>query len=335
MIIVTLGDPLSINVEAVSHLLAEKPRNPVILVGSHWHFQDQLGRIGKSVEVATLRADENPRRLPMKGEIHFWDIGGYERRAELLTDDERGRIALQTLEIIGRFRDVPIQAVVTAPIDKKAVHAAGFKFPGQTEFFENLWAGHGIMLLAGPRLRVGLATNHLPLSAVEASLTPEVLEEKVERLHWTLVNIFGMRMPRIAVCGLNPHCGDGGIFGNFDQAVAAPVIEQLKDKFAVLGPIPADTVFYRAMHGEFDAVLAMYHDQGLGPLKTVEFDSSINVTGGLKHLRVSPDHGPAQDRFLKGTASFTSFRHCWELANSYLDSQTSLLVSDIGALRQP
>ena len=321
MIAITLGDPFSINIATVRPMLDAACKFPVVLIGSLWHWHDQLYRSGQTAP--ELAGCDQLNQVPTRAGLYFIDIGGKQVPAELLDPRERGEIAVKALQLLSGFPANRAVAVLTCPIDKYACALAGLQFPGQTEYFENLWKGSGIMFLCGSRLRVGLITNHLPLSAVEANISKELIAEKVARAAETLTQVLGIKNPRIAVCGLNPHCGDHGLFGDFDQRVVEPAITALKSHYGVSGPYPADTIFWKALNGQFDCVLAMYHDQGLGPLKTVHFDDAINITGGLQHLRVSPDHGPAQDLFLTAKASSASFKLCWQLVNSYM-AQTGL-----------
>ncbi|MCX6129993.1 MAG: 4-hydroxythreonine-4-phosphate dehydrogenase PdxA, partial [Proteobacteria bacterium] len=237
-----------------------------------------------------------------------------------LSELERGQIAVTALESLSR-KDLKLKdlAVLTSPIDKHSCALAGFKFPGQTEYFEKIWAKDGLMILAGPRLRVGLATNHLALRDVSAALSLNLIVQKLRLFHDSLQTIFGIAKPRLAVAGLNPHCGDGGLFGDEDQKIIAPAVAVAREKgLDVKGPLPADTIFFRALSGDFDGVLAMYHDQGLGPLKTVHFYDAINVTGGLPHLRLSPDHGPAAELYGRSGARSDSFRAALLQVRQYL-----------------
>ena len=187
-----------------------------------------------------------------------------------------------------------LHAMVTAPISKAALHLGGSTFPGHTEMLAQLTGARrfAMMLYGGP-LRVVLATRHVALKEVSRLLTPEVLREAItltaESMPW-----LGARDPRIAVCGLNPHAGEGGAMGREEIEVIGPVVRELLEAgFPLDGPLPADTVFHRAAQGEFSAVVAMYHDQGLGPLKLVAFHKGVNVTLGLPIVRTSPDHGTA------------------------------------------
>ena len=187
-----------------------------------------------------------------------------------------------------------LDALVTAPISKEGFHRAGINVPGHTEMLADLCGATrvGMMLFGGP-LRVVLATRHLPLKDVPAALTPAAIEEAIDltakALPW-----LGARRARIGVCGLNPHAGEGGDLGTEDDAVIRPVVERLRKRgLRVEGPVPGDTIFHQAATGAYDAVVAMYHDQGLAPLKLVAFDTGVNLTLGLPIIRTSPDHGTA------------------------------------------
>ncbi|MFA7369284.1 MAG: 4-hydroxythreonine-4-phosphate dehydrogenase PdxA [Kiritimatiellales bacterium] len=190
--------------------------------------------------------------------------------------------------------DGELDAMVTAPICKEGLKLAGVHYPGHTEMIAELTGTkrYGMMLM-GRGLRVMLATRHLPLRAVADALTKENILEAIELTGETL-NWFGLETGRIGVCGLNPHAGDGGALGDEDSAVIAPAIAAARAKgFDVSGPVPADVIFFQALEKQYDAVVAMYHDQGLGPLKMHAFDCGVNLTVGLPIVRTSPDHGTA------------------------------------------
>ncbi len=227
-----------------------------------------------------------------------------------------GRAALEAVtEAICLALDRRVDAMVTAPISKEAIRAAGCPFPGHTEMLAAFTGArrHAMMLVGGP-LRVSLATIHVPLAQVPALITRRGVREVIE-LTWEAVRAFGLRRPRIAVCGLNPHAGEGGIMGDEERRVIAPAVRALaKRGVPVSGPYPADTVFFRAARGEFAAVVAMYHDQGLGPLKTLAFDTGVNLTLGLPIIRTSVDHGTAFDIAGTGVASAESLLAAVELA---------------------
>jgi len=209
---------------------------------------------------------------------------------------ESARDALAALEIAASMAlSGDIAAVVTGPIHKARMQAIGFEFPGQTEFFANAWrAPNFAMLLTGGALTVALVTTHVPLKQVPDLLT-EVEIVRVGRLLAAFLRLRTGKMPRIAVAGLNPHAGESGTMGDEEHHIIGPAVRQLATEARAqwTGPFSPDTVFHRAAAGEFDAVLCMYHDQGLIPLKLHAFDQGVNVTLGLPYVRTSPDHGTA------------------------------------------
>ena len=212
-----------------------------------------------------------------------------------------------------------IQAVVNAPVSKEWLARAGFRFPGQTEFYASRFgkkADAVTMCMVGPRLRVALATTHLSLRQAAAGLKTSAIVRSGVHLA-ELLKKMGIRKPRIAVCGLNPHASEGGLFGKEDQRVVGPAVRQLRKKgrLAFVGPEPADTVFRRAIRGEFDGVVALYHDQGLIPAKLLDFDRTVNVTMGLPVVRCSPDHGTAFGIAGKGKARPESMLEAVKLAH--------------------
>ncbi|MBW7908372.1 MAG: 4-hydroxythreonine-4-phosphate dehydrogenase PdxA [Kiritimatiellae bacterium] len=187
-----------------------------------------------------------------------------------------------------------LDALVTAPICKEGFHRAGIEWPGHTEMLAELCGVSrvGMMLFGGP-LRVVLATRHIAIKDVPASLTRRVIEDAIEMTAMSLPWL-GARRGRIAVCGLNPHAGEGGKMGTEEEDVIRPAVERARRRgLPIVGPLPGDTVFHQAAQGDYDAVIAMYHDQGLAPLKLIAFDSGVNLTLGLPIVRTSPDHGTA------------------------------------------
>ncbi len=219
--------------------------------------------------------------------------------------------------------DGQASAICTAPISKQVlVKHAGFAFPGHTEFLASLsGAEHPVMMLAAEELRVVPATIHIPLSQVPDDLSSESLEATIRVTAAALERDFGIRSPRLAIAGLNPHAGEGGVIGTEDDRIIAPVCDKLRaDGYEILGPLPADTMFHEAARAKYDAAIAMYHDQALIPIKTLAFDRGVNVTLGLPFVRTSPDHGTAFDIAGQGIANPTSMiaalRLAWHLANT-------------------
>ncbi len=203
-----------------------------------------------------------------------------------------------------------IQALVTAPIHKSNLPQDRFPYPGHTEYFSHFFqVRNSLMLLVSGDLRVGLVTNHLPISQVAAAITPELVFARLRVLYRSLQHDFGIIKPKIAVLGLNPHAGNEGLFGDEEARCLLPAIQEAQEKKAlVFGPFAADSFFGSGKYKAFDAILAMYHDQGLIPFKTLAFGSGVNYTAGLPVVRTSPDHGTAFDIAGRGTADPDSFR---------------------------
>ena len=208
---------------------------------------------------------------------------------------------LETLKTaVSHINNHTIQALVTGPVHKGIINEAGINFTGHTEFLAELTSGTPVMMLAADSLRVALATTHLPLSAVSSAITQNSLEKVIRILHQDLLNMFAINKPRILICGLNPHAGEDGHLGTEEITIIKPVLEKLRqENMNLIGPLPADSLFTPHYLNQADAVLAMYHDQGLPVLKHVGFGHSINITLGLPIIRTSVDHGTALE--LAGT----------------------------------
>ena len=204
--------------------------------------------------------------------------------------------------------------VVTGPVSKAELARIGYPFPGQTEFFAARWGGEPVMGFCGGKLRVALATWHVPLCEVPQLLGPQLLHRTIAAAD-TLARAEGIAAPRLGVCGLNPHAGEGGLIGEEEKDFLNPALDHLRAEFPGLSRCePGDTLFARALRGEFDVVVALYHDQGLAPLKVIDFDEAVNVTLGLPHVRTSPDHGTAFGIAGQGIARGTSFANAVTVA---------------------
>ena len=209
-----------------------------------------------------------------------------------------------------------VDGLVTAPISKEAVNMAGYEIPGHTEFLaEHTNTDDFMMMLVDESLRVGLITVHIPISQILDYLDEAAITKYIKMMNKTLIQDFNITKPDIAVLGLNPHAGDGGIIGTEEQEIITPAIEKAKhDGMSVSGPFPADGFFGNRKYQNFDAVLAMYHDQGLIPFKTIAFGGGVNFTAGLPIVRTSPDHGTAFDIAGQNKAEPSSFNEAFELA---------------------
>lgn len=272
---ITVGDPRGIGPEIIGKALADLR---VRAAASYVVVGPRGTRVAVQESIGDWRPDDG---IAVAGELAGLAI---ERAAALA-------------------RQGAVQGLVTAPIDKAALHAGGYDYPGHTEMLADLTGTQTAMMLASPTLRVVLATTHIPLRLVPAVLSRSVILDVARLTRDALRQWYGIREPRIALCALNPHAGDGGRFGSEDDELLAPVARAAQ----LIGPLPADTVFVRAMRGQFDAVIAPYHDVGMTAIKVASFGHAVNVTLGLPFPRTSPDHGTAIDIAGKGVADPSSF----------------------------
>lgn len=278
-IAVTLGDPRGIGPEIVRKALANLR-------------QDEGAGAVRFVVVGPAGTE-----VPVDESVGAWRATGGPAEA--------GRLAGRAIErAVELARRGTVQGMVTAPIDKAALLAGGYDYPGHTEMLAALTGTATAMMLASPRLRVVLATTHLALRDVPKALTHEVLVRTARLARQGLREWFGIAEPRLALCALNPHAGDHGRFGDEDERLLAPAARAA----GMAGPFPADTVFVRAMRGEFDAVIAPYHDVGMTAIKVASFGEGVNVTLGLPFPRTSPDHGTALDIAGQDIAEANSMR---------------------------
>jgi 4-hydroxythreonine-4-phosphate dehydrogenase len=300
-IAITLGDPRGIGPEIVARALTEPPGAEVTVIGA----EDQIAWVpaARRVSVGAWGAGSGERIG-----------GGASAAAERARAVRAGQLTGHAVERAARLAlEGEVDAIVTAPAHKHALHLAGFPYPGHTE-----WLGHlagdvdTAMMLAADELRVVLVTTHVALRDVPALLTIERVVKTGRITERALRELFGLGEPRIALCALNPHAGESGLFGDEEERVLRPAAVQL----GAAGPLPADTVFVRALAGEFDAVLAPYHDVGMTAIKVAAFGRAVNVTLGLPFIRTSPDHGTAFDIAGQGMADAGSMRAAIELATT-------------------
>jgi 4-hydroxythreonine-4-phosphate dehydrogenase len=309
---ITLGDPSGIGPEVtLKALAAELPADDAnyLVIGDRaltlrLNARLQLGLNFEHSRLRILDPSETPLPEPIKPGA-----------------PEAAKAAVAWLEAAAQLclrREVA--GVVTAPVNKEAINRAGIPFIGQTEFFtERAGVNRTVMMLLGPDdrdrwLRVALATVHIALREVPVKLTPEKVLLAIERAA-EACELLDLPRRRVAVCGLNPHAGEGGAFGDEEGRIIDPAVQQARaDGLDVVGPLSGDTVFHHALHGAYDAVVAMYHDQGLAPLKLTAFDNGVNWTLGLPFIRTSPDHGTAYDLAGQGKASPSSMISAIRLA---------------------
>lgn len=236
-----------------------------------------------------------------------------------------GMYALKSLEAaVDSLKKKTIDVLVTAPINKTNIQSESFNFPGHTDYLAKELGGDSLMLMVSGNLRVGLFTDHVAIKDVVSTLSKELIETKINTIHKTLVEDFGITKPKIAVLGINPHAGDKGVIGTEDDALLRPTLDKIRENGKlVFGPYAADSFFGSKNLENFDAVIASYHDQGLIPFKTLAFGKGVNFTAGLNRVRTSPDHGTAFDIAGKNQADFESFREAVFTAISIFKTRNS------------
>lgn len=223
---------------------------------------------------------------------------------------EGGKYAIKSLKAaVKALNNNEIDALVTAPINKNNIQAEDFKFPGHTDYLAQELEGESLMFMVTDSLKVGLLTDHVAVKDVSEAITAELIHTKVATIEKSLKMDFGIRKPKVAILGINPHSGDNGIIGKEDDEILKPAIKELMDAgHLVYGPYSADSFFGSDAYKNFDAILAAYHDQGLIPFKTLSFGKGVNFTAGLSKVRTSPDHGTAYEIAGKGKADPSSFK---------------------------
>lgn len=248
-----------------------------------------------------------------------WVINTWQEQVDLTYGEVNNTVGAYALKSIDAAVNAclanTIDAMVTAPINKNNIVLEGVKFAGHTGYIGQKAQAEPLMILANSNLRVAMVTGHIPLSEVANTISAERIETRLQQLQKSLQQDFGISKPKIAVLGLNPHAGDGGLLGKEEQEIITPTVKKCFDKgMLVYGPYAADGFFGAQTYTQFDAVLAMYHDQGLIPFKSLAFGNGVNYTAGLPIVRTSPDHGTAMEIAGKGTANEASFREAIYMA---------------------
>ncbi len=291
-ILITVGDPRGIGPEVVAKVLDDPPG---------------------SAEIVAVGPEQCVADLPCEQMV----VG--EMPASGVSAKQAGRlVGLQVEKAASLALSNDVDAIVTGPAEKKAFQEAGYRYPGHTEWLGELAGGvETTMMLVSGKLRVALITTHIAIREVADAVTRRQIERAGRHTEQALRDWWGLQQPRIALCALNPHVGDGGLFGREDDEILGPAAREL----GAIGPLPADTVFVKALRGEFDAVVVPYHDVGMTAVKMAGFGSGVNVTLGLPFIRTAPDHGTAMDIAGQGVADPGSMR------------QAVALASELGALR--
>lgn len=315
-VFVTLGEPGGIGPELVLKLWKARETNrvkPFVFVATEEFIRSRSARLGCNIQTTSWHLDDWKKR----------SIDNVFARAlpvfelESIVTDETGQLLEQNSHAVidairtsvTAIKNGHSSAIVTNPINKKALYDVGFEHPGHTEFLGELSKEFDVsrstpvMMLAGPELRTVPATLHIPLADVPSKLTEDDLLQTIIITNRDLIKRFGIAKPRIVVAGLNPHAGENGTMGTEDDTIIVPAIKRAQAKeIDVSGPFPGDTLFYKVRRKTYDVAIAMYHDQALIPVKTIAFDETVNVTLGLPFIRTSPDHGTALDIAGQGIA---------------------------------
>lgn len=309
-IAVTPGEPAGIGPDLALGLRSGDPDVELVFIADPVLMTERAAMLGVPAELATYTPAHHPARSLLA-------IHGCHNRAAGTVDSANARYVLDTLDrAIAGCLSGEFAALVTGPVQKSALNAAGHAFTGHTEYLALHSGGMTpVMMLVSGKLRVALATTHLPLAAVPKAISRPVLMHVIREVHRTLVADYGIVQPRIGICGLNPHAGEGGYLGREEIEILAPTLEILRAEGMLLeGPLPADTAFTPRLRERYDAYVSMFHDQGLPVLKAVGFGEAVNVTLGLPFIRTSVDHGTALDLAGTGHAQPGSFEAALRLA---------------------
>jgi len=331
LITITMGDPAGIGPEIILKTLLRddiyKVCSPIVLgdIDVLKMVSKKIGSLSFNVIAAPSQVTGNP------GLVDVISVSNLKRDSFIPgqpTVDGGKAMVDYIVKAVDLDKDDQVSAMVTCPINKELMHRAGYRFDGHTELLAKLTNTKDyVMMLVGNRLRVSLVTIHCALKEVPQRLNKGLILKTIKITYRALEEDFAIKRPHVAVAGLNPHAGEAGLFGLEDKEIIRPAVEEAKDDgLLVDGPFPPDTIFYHAINGKFDAVVAMYHDQGLIPVKLLNFSDSVNITLGLPIIRTSVDHGTAYDIAGKGVADPSSLiaaiKMATRIASGRLKAQT-------------
>ncbi|WP_292008845.1 4-hydroxythreonine-4-phosphate dehydrogenase PdxA [Chryseobacterium sp.] len=306
---ISIGDFNGIGPEIIMKSLKDKAMTdfftPVIFgSGKLFTYQKNIFKLNLNFNYITEASQAQ------NGKLNMVNLVKDNVNVELGTPTEEStKMAIDSLEAATEaLMKGDIDVLVTAPINKDEMVKMGFKHAGHTGYFEEKFNKKGLMFLVTESLKVAVSTHHIPISKVAENISKEKIKKQIKLLNQCLIEDFCIQKPKIAVLGLNPHSGDGGVIGNEEIEIIEPAIKELSDNgILAFGPFPADSFFQPNKYSSFDAVLAMYHDQGLAPFKTLAYEEGVNYTAGLPFIRTSPDHGVAYDIAGKNVADEQSF----------------------------
>jgi 4-phospho-D-threonate 3-dehydrogenase / 4-phospho-D-erythronate 3-dehydrogenase len=307
---ISIGDPNGIGVEVILKCFADKRMlsfcTPVIYANTAF-----ISAQKKTLSIPIPIQGVQPGQSPLAGKVNV--ISVWKEPFEVAfgkETPEAGALALRSLEAATQaLINDEVDVLVTAPINKHNIQQENFSFPGHTDYLAQKLEGDSLMFMVTDTLKVGLFTDHLPVKEVSDVITPELIKKKMTLVQKSLIQDFGIRKPKIAVLGINPHTGDNGVIGSEDDVVLRPTLAELSEQgMLVFGPFAADSFFGSNAYAQYDAIVASYHDQGLIPFKTLSFGEGVNFTAGLRKIRTSPDHGTAYEIAGKSLANEASFR---------------------------
>ena len=306
-IVITSGEPAGIGPDICLNL-PDIENTELYIIADPVLINERISQLSENIKIEIHQNTDKLSEFYQKDKLNIIPLNLQSTSRPGTLNPENSRYVLQMLDLASDLcMQKKVNAMVTGPVQKSIINDAGFNFTGHTEYLADKSAATPVMMLATQSLRVALATTHLPLKDVSQAITKESLTETLTILHAFLKQQAGIKKPKILVCGLNPHAGEDGNLGNEEIDTIIPVIEKLKKmNIDLLGPLPADTLFTSKYLDNADAVLAMYHDQGLPVLKFSGFGKAVNVTLGLPFVRTSVDHGTALDLAASGQASNSS-----------------------------
>jgi 4-phospho-D-threonate 3-dehydrogenase / 4-phospho-D-erythronate 3-dehydrogenase len=326
-LVITMGDPQGIGPEIIAKALSSASINNLLsefnflIIGSNEILLQNAQKLNSDFSPLKLETPEIPNQK--SGGVYL-----FEPKTKLPSKPAHLSLEyiLSAIEIMKSNKAI---ALVTAPVSKQAIQETGYPFVGHTELLaQKTLARKTTMMFVAPKLKVSLATTHIAYKKLLLYLTTDKILATIEQTEEGLRKYFGISQPRIAVCGLNPHAGEGKTFGREETTIIKPAVEIAKSrKITCQGPFPADSIFYRALKNEFDAVVSLYHDQGLIPLKTLSFFESVQVTLGLPFIRTSPAHGVGFDIATKGIANPSSIIEAIKLAVSMAKKNNASLFN--------
>jgi 4-hydroxythreonine-4-phosphate dehydrogenase len=319
-VVIPMGDPTGIGPEIIVKVLSDKSTfrfcRPIVL-GDRKIMERAIRLLNSTLKVNEMETiEEKEYKKGMLNLVNFSDINTDKMEFGAPTESCGRAMVKYVEEAVGLVLAGRIDAITTAPISKKALSDAGYSYPGHTELLAELTGSNEyVMMLAGDRLKVTLVTIHCGLREVFHFLTTEKILTTIRITHSALIDFFGEENPIIAVAALNPHAGEAGLFGKEEEEIILPAVKQAQQLgIGAEGPLPPDTLFYHASQGKYSAVVSMYHDQGLIPLKLLHFEDAVNVTLGLPLIRTSVDHGTAYDIAGKGKANPLSLLNALKMA---------------------